>query len=91
VPHASLTLSHHERWDGDGYPHRLTGQRIPLAGRIVAVADAFDALTNDRPYRKARTPTESLREIALNRGTQFDPAVADALIHVLDGEVDVAW
>ena len=74
-----IALSHHERWDGCGYPHRLGKEDIPIAGRIVAVADAFDALTNDRPYRRAQTREDALREIVRNRGTQFDPLVVDAL------------
>jgi putative two-component system response regulator len=74
-----IALSHHERWDGCGYPYRLGGEDIPIAGRIVAVADAFDALTNDRPYRKAQTHDHALREIVRNRGTQFDPHIVDAL------------
>jgi putative two-component system response regulator len=78
-----IALSHHERWDGTGYPRALKGEAIPLAGRIVAVADAFDALTNDRPYRKARSRKAGLQEIARHTGTQFDPAVAAALERVL--------
>jgi putative two-component system response regulator len=74
-----IALSHHERWDGGGYPHRVAGDRIPLAGRIVAVADAFDAVTNDRPYRKAQPVAAGLQEIVRHRGTQFDPLVVDAL------------
>ena len=79
-----IALSHHERWDGTGYPHKLRGEHIPLAGRIVAVADAFDALTNDRPYRKAQTVEDGIREIVRNRGTQFDPRVVDALEHAVE-------
>jgi putative two-component system response regulator len=75
----SIALSHHERWDGDGYPSRIAGEAIPPAARIVAVADAFDALTNDRPYRPARSLTESLAEIRRHRGRQFDPRIIDVL------------
>lgn len=75
----SIALSHHERWDGAGYPAHLAGEDIPLAARIVAVADAFDALTNDRPYRPARSLTESLQEIRRHRGRQFDPRIVDAV------------
>ena len=78
-----IALSHHERWDGHGYPHRLKGDQIPVAGRIVAVADAFDALTNDRPYRNALPLDVSMREIAAHRGTQFDERVVDALERVV--------
>ena len=83
-----IALSHHERWDGGGYPHGVAGHKIPLAGRIVAVADAFDALTNDRPYRKAQPIDEGVREIVRNRGTQFDPEIADALQHAVVGEIE---
>lgn len=78
-----IALSHHERWDGGGYPNRLAGDTIPLAGRIVAVADAFDALTNDRPYRKAKPVRDSLEEVRSECGRQFDPAVVSALERVV--------
>jgi HD-GYP domain-containing protein (c-di-GMP phosphodiesterase class II) len=70
--------SHHERWDGTGYPERLVGEEIPLIARIVAVADAFAAMIAGRPYRPARTPDEALHELRLAAGTQFDPDVVDA-------------
>lgn len=72
---------HHERWDGQGYPNQLTGEEIPLIGRIMAVADAFGAMTTDRPYRIALDWNDALKEIAANRGTQFDPAIVDAFLH----------
>jgi putative two-component system response regulator len=84
---AAIALSHHERWDGTGYPHALAGREIPLAGRIVAVADAFDALTNDRPYRNRSAVAQALAEISGQRGTKFDADVVDALQAVaVDGE-----
>ncbi len=67
---------HHERWDGGGYPDGLSGEEIPLAARIVAVADTFDAMTSSRAYREARTPEQAVREIQKEAGRQFDPAVA---------------
>jgi len=73
-------LYHHERYDGKGYPFGLAGEDIPIEGRIVAVADTFDAMTSNRPYRKGLDPQIAIEEIAKNRGTQFDPVVADALI-----------
>jgi putative two-component system response regulator len=75
----TIALSHHERWNGAGYPRGLSGVAIPMAGRIVAVADAFDAMTNDRPYRAARpidTAVSTLREC---KGTDFEPRLIDAL------------
>lgn len=72
--------SHHERLDGSGYPDGLRGEQIPLGGRILAVADVFDALTSPRPYREAYTPEEALKIITENAGTQFDPEVVKAFI-----------
>jgi len=77
------TVRHsHERWDGRGYPDGLAGESIPLAARIVAVADAFEALTTDRPYRAARKPTTAVEVIQRGAGTQFDPGVVDAFLKV---------
>lgn len=71
---------HHERYDGKGYPDRLKGDEIPLLARIVSIVDTFDAMTTNRPYRKALTTEESLREIDKCKGTQFDPELADIFI-----------
>ena len=76
---ASIALHHHEDWDGGGYPNGLSGHEIPEAARIVAVADAFDAITHDRPYRDARPVDRPVHEIVICAGTQFDPTVAAAL------------
>ena len=73
-----IALSHHEHWDGHGYPHRLAAEQIPLSGRIVAVADVFDALTNDRPYKRAWALDDALAEISRQAGNQFDPQVVAA-------------
>jgi putative two-component system response regulator len=81
---ATVALNHHERPDGKGYPRGLSGEEIPLAGRIAAVADVFDALTNDRVYRPAHTIADAARIMAEGRGTQFDAAVFDAFLDVLD-------
>jgi putative two-component system response regulator len=70
-----IAATHHERWDGAGYPGGLRGEAIPMAGRIVAVADVFDALSHDRPYRKASPINEAVHDVVSHSGTQFDPAV----------------
>jgi putative nucleotidyltransferase with HDIG domain len=75
---------HHERWDGLGYPDGLAGDEIPLISRVIAVADAFDALTTDRAERPALTPTQALKQIEQRRGRQFDPHVVAALATVVD-------
>ncbi|MGH9884632.1 MAG: HD-GYP domain-containing protein [bacterium] len=74
-----IALTHHERWDGLGYPNRLAGDAIPLEGRITAIADFFDALTHDRPYRLAVPREFVLLDIERGAGTQFDPRVAKAI------------
>jgi HD-GYP domain-containing protein (c-di-GMP phosphodiesterase class II) len=68
---------HHERWNGTGYPDGLEGERIPLGARIIAVADAFDAMTSDRVYRAALPVDVAFAELAKGRGTQFDPQIVD--------------
>jgi putative nucleotidyltransferase with HDIG domain len=75
-------LFHHERWDGSGYPSGLRGDAIPIEGRLLAVADAFDAMTSFRPYRAALTSHHALAEIAICSGSQFDPTVAEAFLEV---------
>ena len=83
-----VVRSHHERWDGAGYPDRLAGERIPLSARVFAVADTFDALTSDRPYRAAASFREARRVIADASGTQFDPTVAQAFDDISDARFD---
>ncbi len=78
-----VVRSCHERWDGAGYPDRLAGEQIPLVARIVCACDAFSAMTTDRPYRKARSHSEALAELRRCSGSQFDPAVVDALSAVV--------
>jgi HD-GYP domain-containing protein (c-di-GMP phosphodiesterase class II) len=75
---AALVRSSHERWEGGGYPDALAGDGIPLGARIVAVADAFAAMTAGRPYRPARPVEDALAELRREAGSQFDPAVVDA-------------
>ena len=77
---APYVRASHERWDGTGYPDRLLGEQIPLAARIVCTVDAFDAMTNDRPYRRALEHGEARRRIAAGAGTAFDPRVVRALL-----------
>jgi putative two-component system response regulator len=77
-----IALSHHERWDGHGYPNRLSGPEIPLAGRICAVADVFDALSMDRCYRPALSNGEVVAHMEAGRGSHFDPAVLDVFLDV---------
>lgn len=83
---ADLILSHHEHWDGNGYPSGLKGEEIPLQCRILAVADAFDAMTNDRVYRKAMNREEAILEIERNAGTQFDPEITSLFIKIIMDE-----
>jgi putative nucleotidyltransferase with HDIG domain len=85
----AVVRSHHERWDGAGYPDGMRGEEIPLGARIVAVADAFQAMVEPRAYRPPRPRAGSLAELIRNAGTQFDPACVDALRRVLErGELD---
>ena len=76
----SIAASHHESWDGSGYPTGLAGEAIPLPGRICAVADVFDALTHERPYKRAWSRTEALEEIITQSGRKFDPEVVHAFV-----------
>lgn len=81
----SIARSHHERWNGAGYPQGLKGEEIPIDARIVSVADVFDILSHDRPYRKAWAREEALAEIRKQAGEQFDPAVVEAFFKVQEG------
>ncbi|NLL34044.1 MAG: diguanylate cyclase [Clostridiales bacterium] len=80
---AEYILYHHERWDGTGYPEGLKGERIPIASRILSVADAFDAMTNDRVYRRAIPIEDAIKEIKHNAGTQFDPNIAELFVRLV--------
>lgn len=79
-----IALTHHEKWDGTGYPRGLRGAEIPLPGRLVAIVDVFDALTSERPYRKPFSQEEALEIVREGRGTHFDPEVADAFLAIED-------
>jgi HD-GYP domain-containing protein (c-di-GMP phosphodiesterase class II) len=83
-------LFHHERWDGSGYPSGLRGDSIPIEGRLLGVADAFDAMTSARSYRTAISTEGALAEIALWAGSQFDPTIAEVFLDVW-GERAAAW
>lgn len=83
-----IALTHHERWDGRGYPTGLAEENIPLAGRICAVADVFDSLTSERQYKQAWTVENALREIEAHAGTQFDPEVVKAFCRIFNRSDD---
>jgi putative two-component system response regulator len=76
----NIALTHHEKWDGSGYPNALAGEAIPLEGRIVAIADVFDALTSGRPYKKAWTEGDALGYLVQQKGKHFEPALVDLFI-----------
>ena len=82
---AEIVLAHHERWDGKGYPENRKGHNIPFGARVIAVADAFDAMTTDRPYRRARSVPQAIQILNQGSGTQWDPEVVKALVEIMDG------
>jgi len=79
-PAVAIILHHHEKFDGSGYPDGLKGEKIPLGARILAVADAFEAMTSRRPYRKSTPTTEAIKELKRQSGAQFDPQVINAFL-----------
>jgi putative two-component system response regulator len=95
---APVVLGHHEKWDGTGYPNRLQGEHIPIGARIVAITDAYDAMTTDRPYRRALGQPEALRRLHARRGEQWDPDLVDLFctliehdrLHIVAHEVSIA-
>lgn len=82
---AAIVRGHHERFDGRGYPDGIAGSDIPMASRIVTVADSFNAMIAQRPYRRPFSPTVALEELKRHRGTQFDPRIVEAMIDVVSG------
>ena len=86
---ASIALGHHERWDGGGYPHGLSGHDIPLAARIAAIADTFDALTTDRVSKKALSLPNALHMMRAEKGRQFDPDLLDSFLGAIDHVMDI--
>jgi putative two-component system response regulator len=87
---ADIALTHHERYDGGGYPQGLAGAEIQMAGRVVAIADVFDALVCDRPHRRALTLEQAIKIMLNGRGDQFDPALLDVFVSELDNVLAVA-
>jgi HD-GYP domain-containing protein (c-di-GMP phosphodiesterase class II) len=82
--------AHQERWDGEGYPYGLAGEAIPLGSRILAVVDAYDAMTSQRPYREALPVVSARAELERCAGSQFDPQVVDAFLRVLAAQAQAA-
>jgi HD-GYP domain-containing protein (c-di-GMP phosphodiesterase class II) len=90
APVAKLVRSSHERWDGDGYPDRLAGDEIPLGSRMVAISDAFVAMTEARPYRGPLSTKEAIAELRRGSGSQFDPELVELFIEVVGSSLRVA-
>jgi len=82
-PIRTLIRHHHEWYNGKGYPDGLSGENIPLGARIIAIADAYDAMKSDRPYRKALTEETAIRELKRGSGTQFDPKIVEVFLEIL--------
>ena len=85
----TIALCHHERWNGSGYPRGLSGERIPLVGRLVGLVDAFDAMCSHRPYRQALAVSDACETIRSQRGKQFDPYLADTLLSHLAAVLEI--
>jgi HD-GYP domain-containing protein (c-di-GMP phosphodiesterase class II) len=85
-PALDIPYLHHEKWEGTGYPHGLKGERIPIAARIFAIVDVWDALRSDRPYRKAWSREKTLAHIQAESGKHFDPQVVDAFMEQIQSE-----
>jgi putative nucleotidyltransferase with HDIG domain len=84
-PLALLVRHHHENWDGTGYPARLRGEEIPAGARALAIADCYDAMTSDRPYRRAMGHTAAITMMSQRRGTMFDPQMTDVFFQIVQG------
>lgn len=86
----NIAMSHHEKWDGTGYPQGLKGEEIPVEARIVALADFYDALTHERPYKRAWTPEEAIAEVEKQKGCHFDPLIVEAFLELFrSGEAEL--
>ena len=84
-----IALTHHEKWDGTGYPYGLKGEDIPLSGRIVAIADVFDALTSERPYKRAWPVEDAVELIRDNAGKHFDPKLVSIFLEELESVLEI--
>jgi len=85
LEHAGIfAATHHEKWDGNGYPEGLKGKDIPLQGRLMAIADVYDALVSDRPYKKAFPHEDAVHVISAGKGTHFEPTLVDLFLKVAD-------
>lgn len=87
---ASLVLAHHERWDGRGYPYGLAKEAIPLGARILAIVDAYDAMTGSRPYRRTLSPAEARAEVRRCAGSAYDPRIVDSFLR-MDATDHLSW
>jgi putative nucleotidyltransferase with HDIG domain len=85
APIALIVRHHHEKWDGTGYPDGLQGEDIPIGARVLAIADGYDALTSDRPYRRELSHEAAIDLIQQGRGTMYDPIIADAFLRIAQG------
>ncbi|MFO7583252.1 MAG: HD domain-containing phosphohydrolase [Anaerolineales bacterium] len=85
-PALDIPYCHHERWNGKGYPRGLQGEQIPIAARIFSVVDVYDALTSDRPYRKAWDKSRAIEYIAKRSGIEFDPQVVDIFLRIVKND-----
>ena len=83
---ADAILTHHENWDGSGYPEGIKGSQIPLISRIISIVDSYDAMTNDRPYRKAHSKEYAIKELLSCSGKQFDPVLVEHFIKIISKE-----
>jgi HD-GYP domain-containing protein (c-di-GMP phosphodiesterase class II) len=81
---AEVVRSHHERWDGAGYPDNLRGEQIPRLARLIAVADSYNAMTSNRPYRGGMSPERAIEQLVLGKGSQYEPGPVDAFLRVLE-------